>query len=217
MADIEIKRQEFKEDRKKGMAAPVFTPAGQSTQRIIGATPSNDQAILLTSSDLYKNYKLRRVYYSAYSPIPHADTRLPSIIPPLVREHRLYQADWLLRFYNYTVEEITPASAPNLSMELDPKTSWALRNPDFFPVDINRASRDQLLRIPGIGVRTVDKILSIRRFHAIKFEDLKRLKVAMKRAKFFIIAANYFPPAHLKANTLFNNSNPAQQLAFDFL
>lgn len=195
MADIELKRQELKEDRQKGMAAPVFTPAGQSTQMIIGATPSNDQAILNTSSALYKNYNLRRVYYSAYSPIPHADTRLPSIIPPLVREHRLYQADWLLRFYNYTVDEITPSSAPNLAMDVDPKTSWALRNPDFFPLDLNRASREQLLRVPGMGVRSVDKILSIRRFHAIRYEDLTRLKVIMKRAKYFIIAANYFPPS----------------------
>lgn len=216
MADIEIKRQELKEDRDKGMAAPVFTPAGQSTQMIIGATPSSDQAILHTSSDLYKNYKLRRVYYSAYSPIPHADTRLPSIIPPLVREHRLYQADWLLRFYNYTVDEIAPASAPNLLMEIDPKTSWALRNPDYFPVDINRASRDQLLRVPGMGVRTVDKLLSIRRFHAIKYEDLKRLKVVLKRAQYFIIAANYFPPANLKASSLITPVSPVQQLAFDF-
>ncbi|MBA2655718.1 MAG: putative DNA modification/repair radical SAM protein [Tatlockia sp.] len=216
MADIEIKRQEFKEDRKKGMAVPIFTPAGQSTQMIIGATPSTDKTILHTSSDLYKNYKLRRVYYSAYSPIPHADTRLPSIIPPLVREHRLYQADWLLRFYNYTVDEITPISAPDLAMDIDPKTSWALRNPDYFPIDLNKGSREQLLRIPGIGVRSVDKILSSRRFYPIKFEDLKRLKIALNRAKYFIIVSNYFPPANLKTSQLHTIFRPSLQLAFDF-
>lgn len=216
MADIEVKRQEIKEDKKKGLSAPIFTPAGQSTQMIVGATPTSDQLILQTSADLYKNYKLRRVYYSAYSPIPHADARLPSIVPPLLREHRLYQADWLLRFYNYTVEEIAPLAKPNLEMDIDPKTSWALRNPQFFPVDLNRASRDELLRIPGMGVRTIDRILNIRRFTRVKYADLVRLKVALKRAKFFIITADYFPPATLNPQSLQSKSSPAQQLTFDF-
>lgn len=216
MSDIEIKRQEIKEDKKKGLSAPIFTPAGQSTQMIVGATPSSDKHILDTSENLYKNYKLRRVYYSAYSPIPHSDANLPSIIPPLVREHRLYQADWLLRFYNYRVEEITPESVPNLDLKIDPKTSWALRNPEFFPVDINRASRYELLRIPGIGIRTVDRILSIRRFSKIKYSDLQRLRVAMKKAQHFIITADYSPPINNKGIYPLEASS-SQQLTFDFL
>ena len=216
MSYIELKRQEVKEDKKNGLSAPIFTPAGQSTQMIVGATDSSDKTILQTSENLYKNYKLRRVYYSAYSPIPHADANLPSIIPPLVREHRLYQADWLLRFYNYKVEEITPASNPQLDLNIDPKTSWALRNPEFFPIDINRATRYELLRIPGIGVRTVEKILSIRRFSKIKYADLLRLKIAMKRAQDFIITADYSPHTKIKPITSIKNSF-SKQLAFDFL
>lgn len=217
MADIELKRQEVKEDKKKGLSAPAFTPAGQSTQMIVGATESSDKIILQNSFDLYKNYNLRRVYYSAYSPIPHADARLPSIIPPLVREHRLYQADWLLRFYEYKVDEITPASNPHLDTDIDPKTSWALRNPEFFPIDVNRASRFELLRIPGIGVRTVEKILSIRRFSKIKFDDLVRLKTAMKRAQYFIITADYYPHAKMNAAHLKPKTLDSAQLSFDFL
>lgn len=216
MSDIELKRQEVKEDHKKGLSAPLFTPAGQSTQMIVGATDGSDKLILHTSENLYSNYNLRRVYYSAYSPIPHADANLPSIIPPLVREHRLYQADWLLRFYNYKVDEITPASNPHLDLTIDPKTSWALRNPQFFPIDINRASRYQLLRIPGIGVRTVDRILSIRRFSKIKYDDLVRLRVAMKRAQYFIITVDYSPHAKMNPVSLTQNIS-GKQLAFDFL
>ncbi|MBA4696124.1 MAG: putative DNA modification/repair radical SAM protein [Legionella sp.] len=216
MFDIEVKRREITEDKKKGLSAPIFTPAGQSTQMIIGATPSSDKRILDTSENLYKKFRLRRVYYSAYSPIPHADVKLPSIIPPLVREHRLYQADWLLRFYDYKVEEIAPASNPNLDLNVDPKTSWALRNPEFFPIDVNRASRYELLRIPGIGVRTVDRILSIRRFNKIKYSDLQRLRVSMKRARYFIVTVDYLPPKNIKAINLLENTQ-SQQLTFDFL
>ncbi len=215
MADIEMTRQEISADKKKGMKVPIFTPAGQSTQMIVGATPSSDQRILQTASLLYSTHKLRRVYYSAYSPTPHPDARLPSSAPPLLREHRLYQADWLLRFYNYKVDEIAPESAPNLAIDVDPKTSWALRNPDFFPLDLNRASRYALLRIPGIGVRSVDKIINIRKFHRIRYGDLKLLKVALKRAKYFIITEDYSPKG--VSTSLFSpNAGLAQQLAFEF-
>jgi putative DNA modification/repair radical SAM protein len=193
MATIKTNLDQTQEDTKKGFKAPLFAPAGQSTQMIIGATPTSDQTILVNAEKLYKDYKLRRVYYSAYSPIPHADTRLPSIIPPLVREHRLYQADWLLRFYGFNVNEITPVGEPNLNLNLDPKASWALRNPQFFPVDINKAPQAHLLRIPGIGTRTVKKILAIRRYHKLKISDLQRLKIAYVRAKYFIITADYNP------------------------
>jgi putative DNA modification/repair radical SAM protein len=200
MQDRQVKTQEIKEDKKKGLKVPIYAPAGQSTQMIIGATPSTDQTILTNASDLYGKFKLRRVYYSAYSPIPHADARLPSIVPPLVREHRLYQADWLLRFYGFNVNEIVPESNPNLDMHLDPKSGWALRNPQFFPIDINKATKAQILRVPGIGARSVDKILQIRRFHRLKLEDLVRLRISLNRAKYFIITADYKPV--LKNNDL---------------
>jgi putative DNA modification/repair radical SAM protein len=205
MADIKSKTDEIKEDKKNGLKTPIYAPAGQSTQMIIGATPSTDQTILTNASDLYDKFKLRRVYYSAYSPIPHADARLPSIVPPLVREHRLYQADWLLRFYGFNVEEIVPESNPNLDMHLDPKSGWALRNPQFFPVDVNKSTKAQLLRVPGIGARSVDKILKIRRHHKLTLADLTRLRISLNRAKYFIITSDYRPA--LKNNDLITIEN----------
>ena len=204
MAQIELKTKEIKRDRQRGLkTTPFYAPAGQSTQMIIGATPTPDREILLTSSALYTRHRLRRVYYSAFSPIPHASARLPGRSPPLLREHRLYQADWLLRFYNYDVGDILPAAQPDLDIDLDPKTAWALRNPAFFPVDINTAPREQLLRIPGIGCRSVDKILQIRRFARLGLRDLTLLKVAFNRARYFMIAADHRPvtlaPAALAA------------------
>ncbi|MFN7039335.1 MAG: putative DNA modification/repair radical SAM protein [Alphaproteobacteria bacterium] len=193
MAEVQTKSLEIKEDKMRGLKTPIFAPAGQTTQMIVGATATADKEILDTSASLYNKYKLKRVYYSAFSPIPHADSRLPSQSPPLVREHRLYQADWLLRFYNYNVNEIVSDLHPNLELDIDPKTAWAIRNPYFFPIDVNKASREQLLRIPGIGVRTVEKILSIRRYTKIKLQDLLQLRVAWKRAKAFTIAADYHP------------------------
>ena len=196
MADIKDKTAEIKEDKKNGLKkVPIYAPAGQSTQMIIGATPSSDQTILTNASDLYNKFSLRRVYYSAYSPIPHADARLPSIVPPLIREHRLYQADWLLRFYNFKVDEIVSDSHPNLDIGLDPKSGWALRNPAYFPVDVNKASKNQLLRVPGIGARSVDKIIRIRRYHKLNLADLTRIRVSLNRAKYFIIANDYRPPS----------------------
>lgn len=193
MAEVKTKTLEFKEDKKRGLKPPVFAPAGQSTQMIVGATPTPDKDILLTSSTLYDKYRLRRVYYSAFSPIPHADARLPGKAPPLLREHRLYQADWMLRFYDYTVDELANDATPNLEVDIDPKTAWALRNPGYFPLDVNRASREQLLRIPGFGVRTVNTVLKTRRYRRLRLEDVLRLKVAWKRAKPFVIAADYSP------------------------
>lgn len=191
MANIQDKANELRADRKKLASTPVYAPAGQSTQMIIGATPTRDQEILRTSDTLYRKYRLRRVYYSAFSPIPHADKRLPLQSPPLLREHRLYQADWMLRFYGYDLNDITPDEAPDLPLHLDPKTAWALRNPSYFPVDINTASREQLLRVPGIGVQSVQRILSIRRYHKLRFEDMIRLRVAMSRAQYFITLSDY--------------------------
>ena len=193
MQEVHVKTLELKEDKKRGLKPPIFTPAGQSTQMIIGATPTPDKDILATSHSLYEKYRLRRVYYSAFSPIPHADARLPGARPPLIREHRLYQADWMLRFYGYSVQEIANDSTPNLEIDIDPKTAWAIRNPGFFPIDVNRAAKEQLLRIPGFGVRTVQTILKVRRYRRLRLEDILLLKVAWRRAKPFVIAADYNP------------------------
>ncbi len=179
----------------RGTAAPAFAPAGQSTQMIVGATPSPDRSLLHRSSALYAEHALRRVYYSAFSPIPSASPLLPSKPAPLVREHRLYQADWLMRFYGFTAEELTTDESPNLSLEMDPKLAWALRHRHVFPLDLNRADREMLLRIPGIGARSVTRLLAIRRQRAIRLEDLRRLRLAVKRALPFIVCVGHGPGA----------------------
>lgn len=197
MNGIESKIQELRDDSRRGLKAPTFAPAGQSTQMIVGATATPDQAILQTASQLYQTQKLRRVYYSAYSPIPHADAQLPGKSPPLVREHRLYQADWLLRFYGFDVHELVMAADGNLDLTIDPKLAWAIAHRHRFPIDVNKAPREDLLRIPGIGARTVARILSMRPVRSLRVLDLKRLRIAWKRAKAFVIAADYNPAVHL--------------------
>ena len=188
---------ETKDDRAKGFSAPKYAPAGQSTQMIVGATDTPDLDVLKTSSELYGDQKLRRVYYSAYSPIPHADARLPGQAPPLVREHRLYQADWLMRFYDFKVEEIVAEDDGNLSLARDPKLAWALANRHEFPVDVNKADRKMLLRIPGLGVRNVNRIVNLRRFHPIRVADLKKMRVAWRRMRDFVITADHHPSAKI--------------------
>jgi putative DNA modification/repair radical SAM protein len=173
--------------------AASFAPAGQSTQMIVGATPATDATILTAAATLYRHQRLRRVYYSAFSPIPDSPSHLPSQAPPLLRENRLYQADWLLRFYGFRADEIAPAAAPNLDLGLDPKTAWALRNRERFPVDVNRADRTELLRVPGLGVRNVDRILRIRRHHRLRLADLRTLGLRLRRALPFLVAADHTP------------------------
>jgi len=173
----------------------TFAPAGQSTQMIVGATASTDATILAAASDLYAGQKLRRVYYSAFSPIPHGDDRLPNLGPPLVREHRLYQSDWLMRFYGFRADELTTPDQPNLDLSLDPKLAWALRHRGFFPVDVNRASRPALLRIPGIGARNVGRILQIRRHHKLRLDDLRKLRVSLAKTRPFVVTADHNPDA----------------------
>ena len=173
MGGIREKIDETQQDQKAGFKPPRFAPAGQSTQMIVGATQTPDVEVLKTASELYEGQKLRRVYYSAYSPIPHADARLPGQSPPLIREHRLYQADWLMRFYGFEANEIVAEKDQNLSLDIDPKLAWALANRHFFPVDVNRASREELLRIPGIGVRNVKRILTIRKHKMLRTADLR--------------------------------------------
>lgn len=174
----------------------------QSTQMIVGADESTDAVILQRADSLYHDYKLRRVYYSGYSPTPQPSILLPAQAPPLVREHRLYQADWLLRFYDFKVEEIASAQAPNLDLALDPKLSWALQNRAQFPVDINTAPRERLLRIPGIGVRSVDRIISARRYTRLRLSDLLRLRVQMKKLLPFVTALDHHPRTQLDSEQL---------------
>jgi len=178
---------ENQEERKHSRKAPTFAPAGQSTQMIIGASPESDRQIVTLSSGLYDKFSLKRVFYSAYIPVNN-DSRLPNptIIPPLLREHRLYQADWLLRFYNFNADEILPVTAPDLDVDFDPKTAWALRNYHQFPIEINKASYESLLRVPGIGVQSAKRIVMARRHSLIDFQHLKKIGVVMKRARFFI-------------------------------
>ncbi|MEM6978826.1 MAG: putative DNA modification/repair radical SAM protein [Planctomycetota bacterium] len=215
MSHIKEVREEHESDRRRGIKAPKFTPAGQSTQMIVGATESTDRDILQTSSDLYGNHKLRRVYYSAFSPIPHADSRLPGKQPPLVREHRLYQADWLLRFYGFDAKELTTTDQANLDLDIDPKTAWAIRNRDQFPVDVNRAGREMLLRIPGIGEKGVKRILRTRRHHSIRDEDLIQLGIVYKKARPFITTADrHAAPLSLDSPLLASRLRPrAEQLS----
>ena len=175
-------------ERKLCRHAPRFAPAGQSTQMIVGATPESDRQILTLTQGLYDKYHLKRVFYSAYMPVSSSPL-LPApqnFQPPLLREHRLYQADWLLRFYHFRAEELLDEEAPNLDPRLDPKCTWALRHLEFFPVEVNRADYEALLRVPGVGVRSARRILAARRVGPLTFEGLKRLGVVLKRAQYFL-------------------------------
>lgn len=175
------------EDRRKFRNAPRFVPAGQSTQMIVGASPEHDRDILKLSSALYATPTMRRVYYSGYIPVNTYDSRLPvTKQPPLVRENRLYQADWLMRFYKFSADEIADDSHPDLELEIDPKLSWALRHPEFFPVDVNRADYEMILRIPGVGVKSATLIVNARRFRRLTSDHLRKIGVVMKRARYFI-------------------------------
>ena len=197
MNQIAEKVIETKDNAKHIKSTPTFAPAGQTTQMIVGATPSPDAQILTTAENLYQKYSLRRVYYSAYSPIPNADATLPIDKPSLVRENRLYQADWLLRFYGFKAQELLNAETPNLALDIDPKTAWAINHRAKFPVDVNTADRLTMLRVPGMGVKSVDRILQLRKFHKITLEDLKKLNVTMARAKYFVLTADYNPNVFL--------------------
>ena len=206
MGELRWRIEEGKTARKaqdrslRKVRAPKFAPAGQSTQMIVGADDADDRAILDTSVNLYGNYRMRRVYYSAFSPIPDASSKLPLQAPPLRREHRLYQADWLLRFYGFAVDEIAPRTNPGatlLDLDIDPKLGWALRNPERFPVDLNRAPREMLLRVPGLGTRNVERILASRRSGALRVEDLSRLRVPMTKVLPFVALLDHHPQRRL--------------------
>ena len=195
MNTIKHKILENKEERRKYKHAPRFTPAGQSTQLIIGATPDNDKHILNLAGNLYNSKNLKRVYYSGFIPVNGYDKRLPALSePPLKRENRLYQADWLFRFYHFRIDEIVNDDHPDLDLEIDPKLSYALRNPWLFPVDINKASYETILRVPGIGVLSAKKIILGRRYGKLNLASLKKIGVVLKRAKYFIISNELMQP-----------------------
>jgi putative DNA modification/repair radical SAM protein len=193
MGQIYTRKQEADEDRKRSTLAPKFAAAGQSTQMVVGATPANDRQILSTATHLYREYKLRRIYYTGFSPYPEADARLPLKAAPLMREHRLYQSDWLMRYYGYQAEELTTPEQPELSLTEDPKTTWAKHHPEFFPIDVNAASREALLRVPGIGYRNVERILSIRKYHRFALADLKKLHVRVGSALPYLTTVDHLP------------------------
>lgn len=194
MAEVKARGEAAKDRTARGTRAPRFAPAGQSTQMIVGADAATDGEILRRSSSLYNSFALRRVYYSAFSPIPDASRMLPLIQPPLVREHRLYQADWLMRNYGFDATEIAPPTGM-LDLQIDPKLAWALAHRALFPVDVNRAAREMLLRIPGIGPRSVERIVTARRHRTLRYEDLLAIGCVLKHAEPFITLPGWSPRA----------------------
>lgn len=202
-----------KEERVLFRNAPSFVPAGQSTQLIVGATKDTDLNIMQLSEKLYKDYSLKRVYYSAYVPV-NRGPKLPNILrPPLLREHRLYQADWLLRFYGFTADELLSHNKPNLDINFDPKTDWALNHIEQFPVEVNSAPKNTLLRVPGMGVRSVMRIMTARKVHALTFEDLKKLGIVLKRAQYFITCrGKYSGDALLREDSIRYKLTPKKDL-----
>jgi putative DNA modification/repair radical SAM protein len=190
MASLRLRIDETKAEVK----APKFAPAGQSTQMIVGADGAPDSAILKASATLYASYDLKRIYYSAFSPIPDSSSALPIRPAPLQREHRLYQADWLCRYYGFTTDEISAGLTDGmLDLDIDPKLAWALRNRGLFPVDVNTAPRERLLRVPGLGVRAIERLISARRHRSLRLDDIARLSVSLKRMRPFIVAADHRP------------------------
>ena len=226
MARLRVHIDEAKEARRPRPAAsqpmlpprraraPGFAPAGQSTQMIVGADATTDRTILAFSATLYGSYRLKRVYYSAFSPIPDASRALPLKAPPLVREHRLYQADWLIRFYGFAHEEIAGSADGMLSLEHDPKLAWALAHREQFPVDLNRAAKEMLLRVPGLGVKAVARLLQARRVRRIVAADLDRLHVPIAKVLPFVLLADHRPRGSLDAEFAPDLAAPRQASLF---
>jgi putative DNA modification/repair radical SAM protein len=197
MKDLKGAILDHRDAKTRYRSAPGFAPAGQSTQMIVGADAASDAAIVTRAATLYDRYALRRVYYSAFSPIPDASAVLPLVRPPLMREHRLYQADWMMRFYGFSSAEVAGATdaAGRLPLDIDPKLAWALANRGFFPLDVNRAPREALLRVPGLGVKAVDRILAARPHRRLRLADVGRLTVSAAKVRPFLIAADWRPVA----------------------
>ncbi|UWQ18943.1 putative DNA modification/repair radical SAM protein [Jannaschia sp. M317] len=198
MGKVRLTKEDYSDRTHTGRRRGNFAPAGQSTQMIVGADAADDATILGNSTRLYSSYGLKRVYYSAFSPIPDSSSVLPLVDPPLMREHRLYQADWLLRFYDFSLDEIVTRDAGGmLDLEVDPKLAWALANRDRFPVDVNRAPKEDLLRIPGFGTRIVQRILKARRSGALGLEDIRRMGGRVRAARPFVVTRDHHPGARL--------------------
>ena len=212
MARIQSVRDAAQPEGKSKAKPKSFAPAGQSTQMIVGADGADDAVILKRSASLYSGYGLKRVYYSAFSPIPDASSKLPLKPPPLMREHRLYQADWLIRFYGFAVPEIVAGGEGGLlDLAIDPKLAWALKHRDDFPVDVNRAPRELLLRVPGLGTKGVDKILVARRHHRLRLEDLARMVGSVEKLRPFVVAADWTPGGLVDDAKLRSRLMPAPQ------
>lgn len=210
MRKLAVERQIFREEKRKG----AFLPAGQTTQMIIGASPESDGLIVRLTQNLYRTMGLKRVYYSAYVPVVH-DSLLPELPAGQLREHRLYQADWLLRFYGFSAEELVPMGE-NLPLDIDPKCAWALRNLHLFPVEVNRAPLEILLRVPGIGGRSAQKILEARKYCKLNFDHLRKMRVVLKRARHFITVDGKFygeKKEHLMRGLLSQTESNAEQLS----
>lgn len=199
--------------KRKYRSAPNFAPAGQSTQMIVGADAATDSDVMLRADSLYRKHSLRRVYYSAFSPIPDASAVLPLKSPPLMREHRLYQSDWLMRFYGFKPAEVVDAADDDgmLPLDIDPKLAWALKHRAIFPLDVNRAPRESLLRVPGLGVRAVDAILRTRRWRRLRIEDIGRLTVSVVKVRAFLVADGWTPGALTDAINLKSLVAPSQE------
>lgn len=195
MGDLKAAIEDKQDARRRYRSAPKFAPAGQSTQMIVGADSANDAAIIGSAGRLYDRYRLKRVYYSAFSPIPDASAILPLRRPPLIREHRLYQSDWMMRFYGFSPAEVAAAADSDgmMPLDIDPKLAWALKFRELFPVDVNRAPREILLRVPGLGTKAVDAIVATRKLHALRLDDIARVTVSIAKLRPFLIAADWRP------------------------
>ena len=212
MGGLRLRLEEAGEEKRKSRHAPRFAPAGQSTQMIVGADDAKDADVVRSSVSLYSGYKLKRVYYSAYSPIPGSSQSLPARTPPLMREHRLYQADWLYRFYDFSLEDIIAATDGGmLDLAIDPKLAWALKHRERFPVDLNSAPREALLRVPGLGVKSVNHILRLRRFGAMDLGAIGRLTRSVKTLQPFVIARGWQPGPALDSARLPAAMRPADR------
>lgn len=213
MGGVKSAIAQAKDERKRYKHAPRFAPAGQSTQMIVGADGANDSDIVGKASSLYNRFALRRVYYSAFSPIPDASAVLPLKRPPLIREHRLYQSDWLMRFYGFKPSEVIEATEAdgNLPLDIDPKLAWALKFRGQFPVDVNRASREMLLRVPGLGTRAVSRILAARRHRNLRLDDVAKLTVSITKVRPFIVTVDWRPLTLTDRSDLRGLLSPKQQ------
>lgn len=212
---LRSEKERYVDEQATIKSTPLFLPAGQSTQLIVGASPENDRHILHLANSLYRTQKLKRVYYSGYVPIA-TDNRVPTLsAPPLVRENRIYQADWLLRFYGFSVDEILDENQPDLDLEIDPKLNYALRNPEKFPIDINSADYEMVLRVPGIGVKSAKKIVSSRRHQHLHIDHLQKIGVVLKRARYFIsckglaVKPGSFHPENIRQAIIASDKAPA--------